>query len=77
MKLFKNRTILGIFCIVVSLIICFAITPLVNQGLSKKATIVRFNQNVMEGEQITKEMLVGAEQSNTEISGYFAGHSCR
>lgn len=30
MKLFKNRTVLGIFCIAVSLIICFAITPLVN-----------------------------------------------
>ena len=29
MKLFKNRTVLGIFCIAVSLIICFAITPLV------------------------------------------------
>lgn len=36
MKLFKNRTVLGIFCIAVSLIICFAITPLVNAGLSKK-----------------------------------------
>ena len=33
MKLFKNRTVLGIFCIAVSLIICFAITPLVNAGL--------------------------------------------
>ena len=42
MKLFKNRTVLGIFCIAVSLIICFAITPLVNAGLSKKVTIVRF-----------------------------------
>ena len=31
MKLFKNRTVLGIFCIAVSLIICFAITPLVIQ----------------------------------------------
>ncbi|MFW5670864.1 hypothetical protein [Acetivibrio ethanolgignens] len=27
MKLFKNRTVLGIFCIAVSLIICFVITP--------------------------------------------------
>lgn len=67
MKLFKNRTILGIFCIVVSLIICFAITPLVNQGLSKKATIVRFNQNVMEGEQITKEMLDEVEVGNYNL----------
>ena len=46
MKLFKNRTVLGIFCIAVSLIICFAITPLVNAGLSKKVTIVRFNRPV-------------------------------
>lgn len=67
MKLFKNRTILGIFCIVVSLLICFAITPLVNQGLSKKATIVRFNQNVMEGEQITKEMLDEVEVGNYNL----------
>jgi len=67
MKLFKNRTMLGIFCIVVSLIICFAITPLVNQGLSKKATIVRFNQNVMEGEQITKEMLDEVEVGNYNL----------
>lgn len=57
MKLFKNRTVLGIFCIAVSLIICFAITPLVNAGLSKKVTIVRFNQQVKEGEQITKNMV--------------------
>lgn len=54
MKLFKNRTVLGIFCIAVSLLICFAITPLVNAGLSKKVAIVRFNQMVQEGEQITK-----------------------
>ena len=67
MKLFKNRTMLGIFCIVVSLIICFAITPLVNQGLSKKATIVRFNQNGMEGEQITKEMLDEVEVGNYNL----------
>lgn len=57
MKLFKNRTVLGIFCIAVSLIICFAITPLVNAGLSKKVTIVRFNQQVKEGAQITKNMV--------------------
>jgi pilus assembly protein CpaB len=38
----------GIFCIAVSLIICFAITPLVNAGLSKKVTIVRFNRIVQE-----------------------------
>lgn len=39
MKLFKNRTVLGIFCIAVSLIICFAITPLVMQVYPKKSPL--------------------------------------
>lgn len=61
MKLWKNRTVLGIFCIAVSLIICFAITPLVNAGLSKKTTIVRFTKPVKAGEEIQKNMLQEAE----------------
>ena len=67
MKLFKNRTVLGIFCIAVSLLICFAITPLVNAGLSKKVAIVRFNQMVQEGEQITKNMVYVVEVGNHNL----------
>ncbi len=65
MKLFKNRTVLGIFCIAVSLLICFAVTPLVNTGLSKKATIVRFVKPVKEGEEIKRNML-----QEVEVGGY-------
>ncbi len=65
MKLFKNRTVLGIFCIAVSLLICFAVTPLVNAGLSKKATIVRFVKPVKEGEKIKRNML-----QEVEVGGY-------
>lgn len=57
MKLFKNRMVLGIACIVVSLIICFAITPLINTGLSKTATVVRMRQNANAGEQLDASML--------------------
>lgn len=57
MKLFKNRMVLGIACIVVSLIICFAITPLINTGLSKMATVVRVRQDVKAGEQLDASML--------------------
>lgn len=67
MKLFKNRTVLGISCIAVSLLICFAITPLVNAGLSKKVAIVRFNQMVQEGEQITKNMVDVVEVGNHNL----------
>lgn len=57
MNLFRNRTVLGILCIAVSLVICFAITPLVNRGLSSKTEIVRVKKNVQAGEQITKDMI--------------------
>ena len=68
MKLFKNRTVLGIFCIAVSLIICFAITPLVNAGLSKKVTIVRFNRQVNEREEITRSMLDEVDVGNHNLT---------
>ena len=55
MKLLKNRTVLGVLCIVVSLLICFAVTPLVNAGLSQKTTIVRFVKDVKAGEESKKE----------------------
>lgn len=65
MKLFKNRTVLGIFCIAVSLLICFAITPLINSGLSKKATIVRFVKPAKAGEEIKRSMV-----QEVEVGGY-------
>lgn len=69
MKIFKNRMILGITCIVVSLIICFAITPLINMGLSKKATVVRMRQSVKAGEQLTVSMLEEVEVGNYNLPG--------
>ena len=41
MKILKSRTVLGVICIVVSLLICFGITPLFNKEISKKIEIVR------------------------------------
>lgn len=61
MKIFRNRTVLGILCIAVSLIICFAITPLVNKGLSSKTTIVRMKTNAKAGAQITSSMVEEVE----------------
>lgn len=65
MKLLKNRTVLGVLCIAVSLLICFAVTPLVNAGLSQKTTIVRFVKDVKAGEEIKKGML-----QEVEVGGY-------
>lgn len=67
MKIFKNRMVLGVTCIVISLIICFAITPLINVGLSKKSTVVRVRQDVTAGEQLIKEMLEEVEVGNYNL----------
>lgn len=65
MKLLKNRTVLGAVCIVLSLLICFALTPLFNQSVSQKATVVRVIENIQSGDQITKDMV-----QTVEVGGY-------
>ena len=57
MKLLKNRTVLGAVCIVLSLLICFALTPLFNQSVSRKTAVVRVVKDIQSGEQITKDMI--------------------
>lgn len=61
MKLLKNRTVLGLLCIALSLLICFAVTPLFNASVSKKATIVRVSKEIKSGDQITTDMVQTVE----------------
>ena len=52
MRFLKNRTVLGVLCIVLSLIICFAVTPLFNKAMSEKTEIVRVVKPISVGEEI-------------------------
>lgn len=65
MKFLRNRTVLGILCIVVALLICFVITPMMNRGLSAKTTIVRMKSNVKAGTRVTGKMV-----ETVEVGGY-------
>lgn len=65
MNFLKNRTVLGVLCIVLSLLICFALTPLFNQSVSQKTSIVRVVKDIASGEQITKDMV-----QTVEVGGY-------
>jgi len=65
MSFLKNRTMLGVICIVLSLIICFALTPLFNQSVSQKTSIVRVAKDIKSGDQITKDMV-----QTVEVGGY-------
>ena len=65
MSFLKNRTMLGVICIVLSLLICFALTPLFNQSVSQKTTIVRVVKDIPSGGQITKDVV-----QSVEVGGY-------
>jgi pilus assembly protein CpaB len=64
-NIFRNRTILGIACIVLSLIICFGLTPLFNNAIGTKVNVVRVSENIVKGELITSKKV-----QTVEVGGY-------
>ncbi len=64
-NLLKNRVVLGLACIVVSLVVCFGLTPLFNDAVAATKTIVRVNAEIKQGEQITARMV-----TTVEVGGY-------
>lgn len=61
MQFLKNRTVLGVICIVAALLICFGITPLFNKSLANKAEVVRVTKQIKSGEKITADMVKTVE----------------
>ena len=57
MGFLKNRTVIGVISIMLSLLICFGITPLFNKGMSQKTEIVRVTKEIKAGDEITKDMV--------------------
>ena len=39
-NLLKNRIVIGLICIILSLIICFGLTPMFNNALKSKVSLV-------------------------------------
>lgn len=61
MNIFRNRTVIGVLCILLALIICFGVTPMFSRSASEKAEIVRVTADIKEGEEITAEMVQTVE----------------
>ena len=61
MKIFRNRTVIGVLCILLALIICFGVTPLFSRSASEKTKIVRVMKDIKEGDEITAEMVQTVE----------------
>lgn len=64
-NILRNRTVLGVACIVLSLIICFGLTPLFNDAVGAKTNIVRVSKDIAKGELITSNKV-----ETVEIGGY-------
>lgn len=71
MKFLKNRTVLGVICIALALIICFVITPLFNASKSSTMRIVRVKNDLKIGQEITAKDIeiveVGAYNLPSEV----------
>ena len=61
MKIFRNRTVIGVLCILLALIVCFGVTPLFSRSASEKTEIVRVTKDIKEGDEITAEMVQTVE----------------
>ena len=65
MSLFKNRTVIGVLCVLLSLATCFVVAPLFNSSASQKAEIVRVKKEIRAGDMITADMV-----EVVEVGGY-------
>ena len=85
----KNRTVIGVICMVLAVVITFAVAPLVNRLTSGISEVVRLSTDVKQGVQITAEHLEtvkvktdtipeGAVTDPNEIIGKYADveHKC-
>ena len=68
-NLMKNRIVIGLICIILSLVICFGLTPMFNDALKSKVSLVRVNTEIHKGEQITERMLTVVEVGGYNLPG--------
>lgn len=61
MKIFRNRTVIGVICILLSLAICFGVTPMFTRSASEKTTALRVSAPIANGDEITKDMVESVE----------------
>ena len=63
----KNRTVIGIVCIVLAMAVTFVVSPLVNKISDQKTEVVRFTADIGHGVKITEEHIELAEISNSAL----------
>lgn len=66
----KNRTVIGVICMVLAVVVTFAVAPLVNKLSTDTSDVIRLSQDVKQGVQITADHLeVAKVKSDTVPAG--------
>lgn len=63
----KNRTVIGIVCIILAVAVTFVVSPLVNKISDQKTEVIRFTTDVGHGVKITDEHIELVEISNSAL----------
>ena len=63
----KNRTVIGIVCIILAVAVTFVVSPLVNKISDQKTEVIRFTADVGHGVKITDEHIELVEISNSAL----------
>lgn len=66
----KNRTVIGVICMVLAVVVTFAVAPLVNKLSTDTSDVIRLSQDVKQGVQITADHLeIAKVKSDTVPAG--------
>ena len=66
----KNRTVLGIICMVLAVIITFAVAPVMNRLTSDTVNVIRLSEDVKRGSPITENQIESVSvKANTVPTG--------
>jgi len=63
----KNRTFLGILCIVLAVLLVFAVSPLFNKVFDGKKSVVVLKSPVLKGQMLTSELLSAVEMGSYNL----------
>ena len=51
----KNRTVIGIICIILAVVMIFLISPIVNRISGNEVKAIRISKNITQGSEITSD----------------------
>ena len=63
----KNRTLIGIVCIVLAVAVTFLVSPLVNRISEQKTDVIRFTKDISHGSKITETDIEIVKLSKTGV----------